>query len=485
MVRIAAPLLCVASLILAGCAAVGPDYHLPAKALVNAPAAQGNFASANSAVVSTDPPDRWWKLYDDAQLDALVEKSLAANTDLRVAEANLERTQALLAAARTNRQPSVAIDASDSWTRPSGEQVLQRVAERPRDAYNLGIGVSYDPDLFGAIRRGIEAATDDRDATIAARDLVKIIVVAETARAYADICNAGHEMAALNRVIGVQQAGLELTNSLVAAGRAAPHDRDRQQAALEAARARLPGLVARQRNAAYRLATLQGSPPESYDPALLDCAHPLQTGRPLPVGDGQALLARRPDVRAMERRLAAATARIGVATAELYPDIRLVAGIGSTGAAPDFLTTFTNRYAIGPVLHWNLNRSAVRARIAAANASSKAALAAFDGTVLRALRETETAIETYGAGLQSLARLNAARANSERVEQQLLDLRRAGRASGLELVDAERQSAAAAMAVASAESTVNDAEIAVFLALGGGWASTSTKGDGAIGQRSR
>lgn len=477
MVRIATALGCAVSLGLTGCAAVGPDYHLPAAATLNTPAARGDFVSADSAVMPVAPPDRWWQLYDDAQLDALVEKSLTANTDLRVAEANLERTQALLAEARSIGEPVGTIDTSDSWTMPSGEQVLQHVAERPRDAYNIGIGISYDLDLFGGIRRGIEAAAADRDATAAARDLVKITVAAETARAYADICNVGNEITILNRVIAVQQTSLNLTDALVAAGRAAPPDRDRQEAALESVRARLPELAARQHNAAYRLATLEGTVPESYNVSWLRCVRPLKINQQLPVGDGRALLARRPDVRAMERRLAAATARIGVATAELYPDIRLVAGVGSTGGARDFLSPYTNRFAIGPVLHWDLHRKAIRAKISAANASSKAALAAFDGTVLRALRETETALETYEAGLQTLTRLKTALTSDERVASQLSQLRRAGRASMPELVEAKRQSASAAAAVAIAESAVTDEQISVFLALGGGWARTPAAGD--------
>lgn len=456
-------------LILAGCAEVGPNYRLPRQAVINAPTANGAFVSGGAAAVQDAPPDHWWKLYEDPRLDALIEQALTANTDLRVAEANLEHAQALLAEVRTGQEVDGSIDGQGNWTKPSGEQVLQRVNEKPRLAYNVGIGVSYDLDLFGGIRRGVEAASADTEAAVAARDLVRVNVAAETARAYADVCNAGHEIAVLNRVLALQGDTLRLTRVLITNGRAAPLEQDRQVSTLESARARLPQLKARQRNAAYRIATLQGQPPEAFDASLLSCASPLQVRSPLPVGDGQALLRRRPDVRAAERRLAAATARIGVATAGLYPDVKLGASIGSTGASPDFLTPFTNRYAIGPMVSWNLRQSTTRARIGEAEAEARARLASFDGVVLSALREIETALEAYSADRERVRRFQAARDSAAQVEMQVLELRRGGRADGLALVDAERTTALAEEALASAETDVSNDQIVVFLALGGGW----------------
>jgi NodT family efflux transporter outer membrane factor (OMF) lipoprotein len=347
--------------------------------------------------------------------------------------------------------------------------VLQRSTPKPRGAYNVGLGSAYDLDLFGGIRRGVEAASAEADAAQAARDLVRVNVAAETARAYADICNAGHETAVLEQVLQLQQESVRLTRQLISRGRAAPMEQDRQVSTLESARARLPQLKARQRNAAYRLAALQGQPPEQFDASLLSCQTPLQVHSPLPVGDGQALLKRRPDVRAAERRLAAATARIGVATAALYPDVKFGASIGSTGALLDVLSPMTNRYSIGPMISWNLRQSTTRARIVEAQADAKARLGAFDGTVLSALRETETALETYAADLERLKGLAAARDRAASVEAQTVQLRKGGKAGGLALVDAERAVASAEQALASAQSDVSNDQIAVFLALGGGW----------------
>lgn len=458
-----------AAITVAACAPVGPNYRVPPAALVNAPAAQGEFVSGQAASVPADLPDQWWRLYDDPVLDGLVEQALGANTDLRAANANLARSMALLAEARTHREVQAGASAETDWQQRSAEQVLSRVQPPLRETYDVGVGASYDLDLFGGIRRGIEAASADSEASAAARDLVRITVAAETARAYADICNAGHQLAVLHQVIAVQEDDLRLTRQLVAHGRAASFEADRHAGALDAVRARLPVLGARQRNAAFRLAALLGRPPAQVDPAWLQCAAPLRLSQPLPTGDGRALLARRPDVRMAERRLAADTARIGVATSALYPNIRLGASLGSTGAAADALSPLTNRFAIGPLITWAINRSAARARIAGIRAQTDADLAGFDGAVLKALREVETALDTYAADLDRQGELERARAAARQVALRTRQLRAGGRVGGLVALSAARDAALAEQAAADGEADLNTDQIAVFLALGGGW----------------
>jgi NodT family efflux transporter outer membrane factor (OMF) lipoprotein len=454
---------------LGGCAPVGPDYALPDHALVSAPAAQGTFVSDGDEVSRTAPPDHWWKLYDDPRLDGLIEKALAGNTDLRVAEANLERSDALLEEVRTGSDFSALADAETSYVQQSAEQSLSHVKPPERPIYNLGVGISYDLDLFGGIRRGIEAASDDKEAIVAARDLARVNVAAETARAYSDICNAGNELAVLRHTIAIQEQSLALTRSLIANGRAPAFERDRQQGLIDNTRAQLAPISARQENAAFRMAVLMGQPPEQYDRTLLGCHAPLKLRALLPTGDGQAMLRRRPDVRAAERRLAAATARIGVATAALYPDIKFVATVGSTGAGADFLSGLTNRFGVGPAIAWNLDQRPIRARIAEAEAGARASLAAFDGVVLTALRETESSLTTYSASLARLKRLEVARDDESRVAARTEELRRGGRVDGLTALDAERTWTIAEAAVAAAQHEINADQMTVFLALGGGW----------------
>ncbi|GLQ91735.1 outer membrane efflux protein [Dyella acidisoli] len=401
-------------------------------------------------------------------LDGLIAQTLTANTQLRFAEANLEHSDALLIDADSQRFTG-SVDAATAWNHPSEEAVLKRTGVTPYQNYNSGVSISYDLDLFGAIRRGVEAARADDEAAVAARDLVRINVVAETVRAYADACNAGHEILLAQKRIGVEQDDAHMTQELVLHGRASPLDSTRQQDALATIKAQLPPLEAKQRNALFRLATLAGQPPANFDRTLLACNTPLHLDQPLPVGDGQDLLKRRPDVRAAERHLAAATARIGIATAALYPDIKFGVSLGSTGKAVDALTGYTNRFAIGPMVSWNLNRNAVRARIDEANAQSHANLAAFDGVVLNALREAETSLDTYVADLDKQEQLKVARDNAVHRASQAEELERGGRIDRLSLLAAERDRWMAEQTAAAGEAALNRDQIDIFLALGGGW----------------
>ncbi|MCG5074715.1 efflux transporter outer membrane subunit [Paraburkholderia tagetis] len=454
---------------LAACAEVGPDYKVPPQALVNAPAANGAFVSG-ATVATNDPlPDHWWRLYEDPVLNGLIEKALASNVDLRAAQANLERSDALLASARTAREPDIAADASTNYTQQSAQAVLSHVQPPRHETYNMGIAISYDLDLFGGIRRGIEAASADREAVVAARDLVRVNVAAQTARAYSDLCNAGNQLDILQQQIAVQQRRLALTREMIAHGRAPSFTQDRDQSAIESSRAQLAPLQARKLNAAFRLATLMGKPPEQYDPSLLACHTPLALTTLIPSGDGRAMLSRRPDVRAAERQLAAATAQIGVQTAALYPDIKIGASIGSTGGAASFFTPLTNRFAVGPMVSWDLHRDAIRDRIEAARAGSRVSLAHFDSTVLTALRETETSLDNYAAALDRLQRLESARDAARSVNDRTDQLWRGGKVGGLEALDAQRTWLAAENAVAAAQADVNNNQISTFLALGGGW----------------
>jgi NodT family efflux transporter outer membrane factor (OMF) lipoprotein len=467
--RMAKGAACLALLALAACAPAGPNYRLPATAVVAQPSAQGAFIGAGPATSARPLPDDWWRLYDDPRLDTLVAQALAANTDLRMADANLRRALAMLGESEARRQVQGGLSAETGWTQRSAEQVLSKTQPSEKQTYDMGVSVSYDLDLFGGLRRGIEAANADSEAASAARDLAQVNIVAQTARAYADICNLGYQAEVLGRLIAAQQQASALTRKSVAQGRAAPLDEDRHQALVDTARARMPALIARQKAALYRLAALIGRTPAEADTTLLQCHAPLVLRQPVPVGDGRALLARRPDIRLAERQLAADTARIGVATAALYPDISLGASIGSTGAAADLLSPLTNRFSIGPAIHWTLNRNAVRARITGTRAGADADLARFDGTVLAALRDVESALATYGGDLEREAALRDASANATRAAGRLESLRRGGRVGGIAAVEAERDAMAAQEALAVNAADLSNDQIALFLALGGGW----------------
>lgn len=465
------PILAVLPLALAACHPVGPDYKVPDDALVNTPAATGALIGAAEPSVSAGAAaDRWWSLYQDERLDGLVRQALAANTDLRVAAANIAQAQAALAAAENAQLPQTEINGAFEYSQLSGEQYLLNVPVPSMGLYDMGIGISYQIDLFGQIRRGIEAAKADEQAARAASDVARITVAADTVRAYVAACSAGHELQVARHSLDLQHRNNDLTQRLVRAGRASALDLTRSQTLVEQFRANIPQLEGEQRVALYRLAVLTAQPPANFPKDIGGCAAEPSLAQPIPVGDGAALLRRRPDIRQAERQLAAATAKIGVATADLYPKISFALTGGSTGAITDIFKDATQTYGIGPLISWDFpQQNGIRARIRAAEAGADTALAQFDGKVLTALREVESALTIYGRDLDREAALKAARDRAAEAERQADALYRAGREDEFRTLDAERVLAGADQALAQAESQVAADQVNLFLALGGGW----------------
>ncbi|WP_447981861.1 efflux transporter outer membrane subunit [Achromobacter kerstersii] len=460
------------ALALAGCTTVGPDYQVPAGSVVQRQAAQGAFLEAQAGVFQQQAVSgHWWRLYNDPVLDGLVEKALSANTDLRVASANLERAQAAVQESQAQQQPTIGVNASPTFGHVSGLQELQPGIDPPsRWSYSAGASVSYQLDLFGQIRRAIEAASGDAQAAQAAYDATRVTVAAETARAYANMCAAGMQLASAQHSVQVQKESLDAVSRLQRAGRGTILDVTRARSQLEQLQANLPPFQAQQRTALYRLAALTGQTPNEIPASLLQCAAAPRLTDTIPVGDGASLLRRRPDIRQAERTLAASTARIGVATADLYPKITLGLSGASGGPASMFGDRGTFGWSVGPLISWTLpNTGAVQARIAEAEANTKAAVARFDATVLNALRETESALVVYARQLDRNASLRAARDQSAEAASQARQLFQYGKTDYLTVLDAERTLATNESALAASQAELSSDQIAVFLALGGGW----------------
>jgi len=456
--------------LLAGCTTVGPDYHLPEGAKINLPVAQGPFVSAPEAPVTQAPlPDDWWKLYDDPALNDLVQEALAANTDLRVAAANLARAEAVSNEADNAGGWKVSASAAAERARESGEAYLLTQPLPVENLADAGVKISYQVDLFGKLRRASEAAHADAEASQAAQDLARVSVVADVARAYVDACSAGREIAVAQSSVDLQRRSLEVTRRLVAAGRGSEIDVTRGRALLDQSRAALPGLEARRRADLFKLAVLTGKPPADFPRQVEACPAAPVLAQPIPVGDGAALLKRRPDVRQAERSLAGATARIGVATAALYPSVSLGIDAGSTGLLSDIGSGAANRWSLGSLITWTVPGGGERARIRQASAGADAALARFDGVVLNALRETETSLTVYAHDLDRNAALRAAREEAVKADGQAQVLYRSGRSPYLTGLDAKRTLAAADAALAASETQVAQDQVSLFLALGGGW----------------
>ncbi|MDB5686805.1 MAG: transporter, partial [Rhizorhabdus sp.] len=332
-------------------------------------------------------------------------------------------------------------------------------------------GISYEVDLFGRVGRSIEAARGDAGAAAAALDVARVAVAAETARAYADASSSAERLTVAQHTVDLLDQTVSLTSKRFDAGRTTRLDVSRSAALRDQQRATLPPLRATRDAALFRLATLTGRTPADLPPEVGQRATTLRLDRPIPVGDGRALLARRPDVREAERTLAAETARIGVATADLYPRITLGGSIGSTGPSiGDIFGGGPLRWLLGPLLSWSFpNQEAGRARIAAADATAQAALARFDGTVLRALQETETALSAYAHELDRRQALTSARDEAQIAANISRAQLREGRTDFLVVLDAERTLANTEADLAESDARVTTAQVDLFRALGGGW----------------
>lgn len=459
-------LITVSALTLSACA-VGPDYARPAP-----PAASpGPFLSTREGVTSTAPADaEWWRLYKDPVLDGLVADALAANTDVRVAVARIAKARASLREVRGDRLPSTNLGAGATYGRVSEGQVPPG-ADRTGWQVDAGLTVGYEVDLFGRVSRGIEAARGDVAAAEADAEAVRVTVAAETARAYADAASAAERLGVAERIVALLDKSVALTARRAEVGLTTKLDTARIAALRDQRRADIPAIAAERDAALFRLATLTGRAPAELPQIAAARTTTLRLDQPIPVGDGAALLARRPDVAAAERRLAASTARIGVATSDLYPKVTLGASVGQTSSGlGDLFGGGPLRWLLGPLINWNfLNQEGARARIAGAEADTQASLATFDGTVLRALEETETALSSYAHQLDRRTALQAARDQAETAVKITRAQQREGAIDGLVALDAERTFAEAEASLALADARIADAQVDLFRALGGRW----------------
>lgn len=460
-------LACASASVLGACASKDPD-RIPAIP----PTAQGGFVSGGGAFAAGEPQADWWRLFADPALDGLVQEALSANKDLEIAAANLRRVRASLSEARSQRLPSTTVSSSVQYGRQSsaGFQGFDITFDEVTN-YDVGLDVSYEVDLFGRVSNTIRAARADARAAEAALNTTRVTVAAETARAYADACSANARMAVARQTLDLQSRTAQLTERLLDAGSGNGLDVARANSQLEAVRATLPSLTAAREEAVFRLATLTGRPPADASAAARACTAIPQVASPIPVGDGASLLARRPDVHEAEAQLTAAAARIGVATADLYPKITLGGSIGATALSLDDLpSNRALRFGLGPLISWSFpNIVAAKARIRQADAAADGALATFDKRVLTALQEVETALSAYANELDRRQALLAARdrsAEAARLGKLRFD---AGLDSFLTLLDVQRSLAADEAALAQSQAQVTAYQVQLFKALGGGW----------------
>jgi outer membrane protein, multidrug efflux system len=453
--------------LLVGCT-VGPDYRRPE---VTVPPtwrqADQPGVSPGVAVVTA-----WWQTFQDPVLDRLIQQAVAANFDLKVATARVREARALRGITAADRVPSVNASGTAARVRDS-EHVLPRPPgfEFEHDFFLVGLDASWELDFWGRVRRSVEAADATVEATEDARRDVLVILLAEVARNLTEVRGAEQRLSIARQNIQTQQESVELTRVRFEAGLGTEVDVAQARTLLATTQAQVPSLETARDTAIHRLGVLVGVPPGTL---VDDLRRPerIPTGPPsVPAGLPSDLLRRRADVRQAERALAAATARIGVATADLFPRFTLTGtlGLAATDAA-DVFTGGSRFWALGPQVVWPLFAGGrIRANIRVEEARQEAALGRYEQAVLGALEDTETALVRYGqeqARREALARAVDAGQLAVRLSQELYTR---GLQDFLTVLDSQRALYATEDQLAQSEQTVAANLIALYKALGGGW----------------
>jgi multidrug efflux system outer membrane protein len=455
-----------AALLLAGCA-VGPNYHRPDTPV------DAHFTNAGeSGFTEDDAVQSYWIGFGDPTLTGLVENALAHNNDLGIAAANLQAARAAKRLAGFDLYPTATLAGSYTHNLDS-QQELPGYDEYQRhfDTAQAGFDGLWELDLFGRVRRNVEAARGDVGAAAATLQDARVSVIAETARNYFILRGLQDQLALTERNTDNQLSTLKLTRTRLEAGRGNQLDTSRAEAQWQTTLASIPTLQASIATARYRLSVLTGQQPTGLDQLLT----PQASLPPLPglnaIGTPEQLLRRRPDVRVAERRLAAATARVGVAMGDLFPKVTLLGEAGYL--APkfgDFGQSEARFFTVGPGITWaafDLGR--VRARISSAKDQTDTALSAYQSAVLGALEDTEGALINYGHSQTRREALRVAAAASDKAADLARRRFEGGLIDFLEVLDAERTALSAELLLSQSRTDAATALIAVYKALGAGW----------------
>ncbi|MGR8952711.1 MAG: efflux transporter outer membrane subunit [Gammaproteobacteria bacterium] len=459
--------LALASMIaLTGCA-VGPDYQTP---VTPTPSAFSN--ARHSEYSGQEAQSRWWTLFNDAELNALVDAALQHNYDLKIGLANLQEARALYLESGLNLAPIVTSHANyTDQKRSSGALNNRSFAPRELKLYSAGFDAFWEVDFFGRVRRDVEASRDEVEAQEASLRDLGVSVVAEVARNYFELRGLQNQLAVAQRNTVNQAQTLEITQARLDIGRGTELDTSRALAQLDSTRAIIPPVETAIKRAIHRLGVLTGQTPGALTAKLSQAAPIPKLPEAIAIGSPAELLRRRPDIRIAERTLAAATARIGVATADLFPRVTFVgtlsleastlSGLGAAGS---------DAYSAGPRISWAaLDLGRVYARIKAADANAEANLAQYEQTVLNALEETENALVAYNRERSRRALLASAAEASVKAHQ-LAHLRfEEGIADFLTVLDTELRLLQDQSLLALSQTAEATALIAVYKALGGGW----------------
>ncbi len=461
----------VLALGLAGCT-VGPDYHPPRPAVPQS----WHLADGRTAVRGRVHLARWWRRFRDPVLDSLIARAARGNLGLKEAVARVKEARAALGVALGRELP--ALDAQGAYTRQRGSENDLSPGGVTTSRYSAEMDASWEIDLFGRVRRAVEAARAEYQASREDRRDVLVSLYAEVARSYFTVRTLQARLAAARKNISSQRETLRLTRVRFKNGLAAALDVAQAESVLASSQAELPPLEMALHQAMNACAILLGLPPGSLH-AELSRPRPIPTPPPrVAVGIPADILRQRPDVRRAERRLAAATARIGVATADLYPTLTLTGTLGlAAGDLGKLWRGDSHFYTFGPSLFWKIfDAGRIRSRIKVADARTEQALYAYQQAVLEALGEVEDALVACSRGRARVAALERTVAAARRTLELAVRLYKDGLTDFQSVLDAQRSLFAYDNQLAQARGDFSLAVVRLYKALGGGWQSTRGAG---------
>jgi multidrug efflux system outer membrane protein len=455
--------------LLAGCA-VGPDYHPPKTSMS---AQQWTSPLVDGETNSPTDLATWWKNFGDTNLDSLVTVAIQSNLTLRVAQAHVLEARAERDVSAGSLWPSVGTSGSYSRNRYGFNNFPPLPPGTPLDynLYNAGFDATWEIDIFGGTRRTIEAASAEIGAAIYSQRDVLVSLLAEVARNYIGARGYQQRLAITLQNIQVQQNILNLTSNRFEVGLSSDLDVQQATALLAATEAEVPSLKTGFDQSVHHLAVLLGQPPGALmNEMSIEKPIPL-TPPAVPVGLPSDLLQRRPDVQKSESELAAATARIGAAKADLFPKFSLTGFAGVESISTGNLFDYASRYwSAGPTVQWEIFQAgSIRANVRVQNARQEQALDTYQQTVLVALEDVENAITAYSQEQTRRESLTQSVQADEQALELSTQLYNSGLADFLGVLDSERSLYAAQDALVQSDQTVSLNLVQLYKALGGGW----------------
>ncbi len=466
--RLALPAILIAAVftLLTGCMRVGPDYVKPTPETPSA----WRTTSDPAVTPGKDIVRYWWTVFDDPLLTRLIGEADSGNLELKTAVARIKQARAQIGVVAGELYPQVNATGSATHQRPS-ENTATSYGISAYNDMSVGLGASWELDLFGRVSRSVEAATADLEAAQEDRTDVMVSLYSDVARNYLTLRAAQARMTATLGNIESQKQILDLTKLRFQYGLASELDVSQAENVLATSESQVPPLREEISKSTNAISILLGKPPGRLCDELLETKPIPAAPASVTVGVPADVLRQRPDIRRAERKLAAQTARIGIATADLYPRFSLIGSFGFEAENGGDLFQWGSRmFSLGPSMTWNIfNAGSVRSQIKVQDALTEQALLSYEQTVLNAVGEVEDSLSSYIEGRNRVAALQRSVAASNRTLELAIRLYKEGLTNFQDVLDAERTVFDSENQLAVAQGTIAISFVQVYKALGGGW----------------